>query len=562
MGEPAGLTPFPRRLPDSRLGVRHGSLAEFTEAVSPYVSTKSLEFTLVVVTEGPTPVTEEEKQEEEEEVGEKTRAGSPPSPVSPQGRRRVLLGMKNRGFGKGLNISFGGKFLDEDETPVQCACRELQEETNIRIEPDEMERGRVGIQRFTSENDPVVMIVHVFHVDLAKIAREYCVVGCDEITPRWYDDVSELPLDNMFADDSLWLTTLLSSEVPLEINGSYHFQENCQETNTILHYHMDVRPKRSVPASYSLEQRLFHALHDNRVHSPSIKEFKECYAFCDGVRKVFAKHGRKNGGKGGGRTGGHDRAPFDVVIDVAGGHGALGALFLTCTPARRAVVIDPADVGKDRVRKAWADLIGRDKTLTYRRECLRTGLPDELEKAFTVTTRGRVLVVACHACQHLSEEVLDIACRYGVHCAVMPCCQKDGSEGATWKAASKNLSVPIAPLMDLLQCGKVMALGTHDVRMKCIDPKITPQNRIIVCRALLEDDLDALDDRRRAVVDRAHSRLELVYRRAHGGPPSKKKKKGYSLPTLRDFLPPPSLCYVAVGFVAGAMMMAGAFRRR
>lgn len=32
----------------------------------------------------------------------------------------------------------------------------------------------------------------------------------------------------------------------------------------------------------------------------------------------------------------------------------------------------------------------------------------------------RVLVVACHACQHLAEEVLDIAARFGAHVCVMP----------------------------------------------------------------------------------------------------------------------------------------------
>lgn len=457
----------------------------------------------------------------------------------------------------GMYNSFGGKFLSEEETVVDCARRELQEETNIRIERDEMEQARVGIQRYTFENDPVEMIMHVFHIELTKIAREYHVVGCDEITPRWYDDIYLVPLDNMFADDSLWLTTLLSSKEPLEINGSYHFQENCQETNTILHYYMNVQPKNSRPsseptatASYSLEQRLFHALHDNRIHSPSIKEFKECYAFCNGVRKVFAKYRRKNGRK-------NVETHVDVVIDVAGGHGALAALFLACTSAFRAVVIDPANVGGGNVQRAWGDFIGLDKTLDYRRECLRTGLPDELEKAFKVTSPGRILVVACHACQHLSEEVLDIACRHGVHCAVMPCCQKDLSEGATWKAASKNLSIPIACIMDLLQCGKIMALGSYDVRMKTIDPKITPQNRIIVCRA--KSDWEVHDvDRRKAVVDKAHSRLELVYRKAHGV--SSSNKRCY-IPSLRDLLPPPCLCYAAIGFLAGSMI-GGIFRRR
>lgn len=42
----------------------------------------------------------------------------------------------------------------------------------------------------------------------------------------------------------------------------------------------------------------------------------------------------------------------------------------------------------------------------------------------------RILVVACHACQHLTDETLEIACSYGVHAAVLSCCQKDLSGGS------------------------------------------------------------------------------------------------------------------------------------
>jgi hypothetical protein len=58
--------------------------------------------------------------------------------------------------------------------------------------------------------------------------------------PEWMDDWCKIPLNHMFADDSHWLTTLIVSSESLQINGWYHFQENCQETNTIIHYYMDV----------------------------------------------------------------------------------------------------------------------------------------------------------------------------------------------------------------------------------------------------------------------------------------------------------------------------------
>lgn len=492
---------FTNRLPESRLGQFHSTLDSFRQA-SQHVPSRSKEFTLVVVTDSPA---------------------------------RILLGLKNRGFGMGMYNSFGGKFDHPEESVEDCACRELLEETNISIPVEEMKKQKVGIQRYTFENDPVEMIMHVFRI-LLKDDHDHKIRPCEEISPEWFEDWYRIPLDNMFADDSHWLTALLSSDKPIEINGWYHFRENCQETNTILHYHMITQPKKS----FSLEQRLFHAIHDNQIHSPSVKEFKECFAFCNSVRASF-KSRTKN--------------PFDIVIDVAGGHGALAAMFLICTSAYKAVVVDPARVGKQSVERAWKDFY-HGKTLSYREECLRTGLPAELREALAVTSPDRVLVVACHACQHLSEETLDIACRqFGVHAAVMPCCQKDLSPGYTWKSTSKTLSIPVEKVMDLLLSGKMMSLRSHDVRMKCIDSKITPQNRIIICRAL-----STQPSERQAELERAHAKLETAYRRAHATTSRKRRQKQQT--DFSDyFAGAPNALYMAVGFTTG-MFTALSFGRR
>ena len=152
-----------------------------------------------------------------------------------------------------------------------CACRELQEETNIRIPIEEMQASKVGIQTFTFADEQEIMHVHVFYIDLAIMANHqyrdpqhwsYTLQACAEITPRWFESFEEIPFDQMFADDSLWLTALLTQATaaagtatiagttttmspphvspPLKIQGSYYFAENCEDTNTILHYHMDV----------------------------------------------------------------------------------------------------------------------------------------------------------------------------------------------------------------------------------------------------------------------------------------------------------------------------------
>ena len=72
------------------------------------------------------------------------------------------------------------------------------------------------------------------------------------------------------------------------------------------------------------------------MNSPRLKECSEAYAFVNALR-LSAK-----------------KIDGELVLDVAGGHGALGALFLITTPTvRRAVVIDPAMVGNAAVERAW-----------------------------------------------------------------------------------------------------------------------------------------------------------------------------------------------------------------
>jgi len=103
--------------------------------------------------------------------------------------------------------------------------------------------------------------------------------------------------------------------------------------------------------------------------------------------------------------------------------------------------------------------------------------------------RQRVLVVRCHACQHLSEELLQKLCRHAVQAAVMPCCQKDRSPVATWKDTAQSLRFSVEMMMDLQLAGRAMSWNVdisygavYDGHMKVIKKMITPQNRFILCR--------------------------------------------------------------------------------
>ena len=541
---------FQHALPSARLGKQLASLEAFYLATNHKTSIVK-EYAIIVVTN----------------VG-----GGGSNSIN----QRILLGMKHRGFGKDMYNSFAGKKTAQ-ETPADCACRELEEEAGIAIPEPVMKEGHVGTMHYTFADEAFEMIMHVFHIDITiseattkeidlttdttstdRIPTEQpsslpmdpnCIRGCDEITPEWIDNwFDHLPLHNMFADDSLWLTRLLlavSKGERLRIDGWFHFLAGGQAVNSIRHYYMNIRPKvadyqnqttlkngsdTSVAATstttpttthinndnhtFSLEKRLFHALKSNKIQNPSTKELNEGWAFCKAVRNMYGHH-----------------HTFDVIIDVAGGHGALAALLLVMTSATRAVVIDPAQVGKGGVERAWRKDFLLSKQLDFRYEDLRTGLPAELKRTLQTVPRERVLVVACHACQHLSDEVLEIVCCQfaGVHAAVMPCCQKDTSPGSSWKSSSKNLQVPIEKVMDFLLAGKVMSwqvgkgvtVGTnesdnepinysYDVRMKVIDAKITPQNRIIFCKAIKQR-----QDGNNSGVAAAHQRLATVYSRAH-----------------------------------------------
>jgi hypothetical protein len=242
---------------------------------------------------------------------------------------------------------------------------------------------------------------------------------------------------------------------------------------------------------YTLEQRLFHALHDHHVHSPTIKEFQECFAFCNASRSFFFRTNKKRNQKAkvtNDRT--HDHPFHDeisqslnytnhpihdengvvtdndendqtirYIIDVAGGHGALGILFLILESKciQRVTIIDPAILhsGKSGIRKAWGpnehDVDNHHNTnhhgyydpnkVIYRHECLRHALSDEIHKilqSYPKIRPNHILVVSCHACQHLSDEILQICIPYQVHIAVLPCCQKDMT--GIWKTVCMNLN--------------------------------------------------------------------------------------------------------------------------
>ncbi|KAL7549006.1 hypothetical protein ACHAWF_012272 [Thalassiosira exigua] len=565
---------YKHALPGSRLGAGHETLEAFQEAVAAdgrngLQQREPKEFSLVVIL----------SRDANIRSAGPSRDQSCDAAGDADGTLSILLGKKLRGFGEGFFNSPGGKLeadLGERDRPALGAVREVREETGIDVPLRAMEEGFVGTINFTFEDSDLygAMRVRLFCVFVTLSDDDKCnsqpamdgsngieaknmrssrtavavrpgqIRGCDEIEPRWFDH-RDIPLDQMFADDSLWLTKLLThydrggadAHEKFTFDAWFHFQPGGTETNTVMHHFIQIHDGRdgcAVPGSpkVTLERKLFHALHDKRVQSPSIKEFKENWALANAVRKFLKDDGR-----------------MEYVIDVAGGHGALGALFLLLVPAcRSAVVVDPAECpsGERGVREAWGQFWAYDriaearriesggKELRYRRECLRTGLAKELDIILETETAKctSVTVVACHACQHLTDETMKIASEYGVNVAVMPCCQKDLD--GRWKGIAKRLvrrsnnsesaSLTIGALMDLLAAGKMMGWQTgahagvrYDVKMKLMDESISTQNRMILCKAIVREagiDGNVEGEKKKAL---AHERLTRAYHRAHGG---------------------------------------------
>jgi 8-oxo-dGTP diphosphatase / 2-hydroxy-dATP diphosphatase len=115
---------------------------------------------------------------------------------------KLLLGRKKRGFGAGRWNGFGGK-LAPGETIEQAAKREVTEECGLTVE----EMTKCAVVTFFLESRPDFLEVHFFRVlRFSGTPRE-----SDEMEPRWFP-VANLPLKQMWADDTYWMPFFLRGE--------------------------------------------------------------------------------------------------------------------------------------------------------------------------------------------------------------------------------------------------------------------------------------------------------------------------------------------------------------
>ena len=116
--------------------------------------------------------------------------------------KKILLGLKKRGFGVGRWNGFGGK-VEDNETIEEAAIRELQEESGIVASKME----NMGVLDFEFESDPKILQVHVFRV--IEFIQE--PVETEEMKPQWFD-VDKIPFDSMWSDDIYWMPYILEGK--------------------------------------------------------------------------------------------------------------------------------------------------------------------------------------------------------------------------------------------------------------------------------------------------------------------------------------------------------------
>ena len=127
---------------------------------------------------------------------------------------RILLAMKKRGFGAGHWNGVGGK-PDPGETIEEAAIRECKEEINVTP----LSIKFAGSLKFYFEGkkdwdqEVKVYLCHTWKGNPEET---------EEMSPKWFN-VSEIPFDNMWEDDKIWLPEVLSGK---KINAEFHFDKN------------------------------------------------------------------------------------------------------------------------------------------------------------------------------------------------------------------------------------------------------------------------------------------------------------------------------------------------
>ncbi len=114
---------------------------------------------------------------------------------------RILLIRKKRGLGAGKINGPGGR-MEDGESPLECAVREVEEEVGV-TPTGVAEHGELLFQFVDGYS------IHVWVFRAAGCRGE--AIETEEAVPHWFS-LAEIPYDEMWADDRVWLPLMLAGE--------------------------------------------------------------------------------------------------------------------------------------------------------------------------------------------------------------------------------------------------------------------------------------------------------------------------------------------------------------
>ena len=91
------------------------------------------------------------------------------------------------------------------------------------------------------------------------------------------------------------------------------------------------------------------------------------------------------------------------------------------------------------------------------------------------------VVVACHACSHLSLQIVQLASAqsHASAIAVMPCCHSKQTTGPKFKAAADALGMPLGVFIDIALFGALGARG-YTAQLKLVKECSATSNRLVI----------------------------------------------------------------------------------
>ena len=134
---------------------------------------------------------------------------------------QVLLGHKKTKIGKGYWNGFGGR-VELGESVEEAAARELREECGLVAE--ELFYGGLLVAHFRDSGNHFEL--HIFQV--TGITGK--VVESREMRPQWFP-VNEIPYEQMWASNKLWLPLLLAGK---HFSGTVWF-DNLEDRRLLRH---------------------------------------------------------------------------------------------------------------------------------------------------------------------------------------------------------------------------------------------------------------------------------------------------------------------------------------